>query len=160
MAVDQFLKIGALKGESEDSKYGGWIDVLAWSFGVSQSATMHGGGGGGGGKANVENLNITKYIDSCTTNLFANCFSGKHFPDAHLIVRKAGDEPLEYMKIDMTEVIISNISTGGSGGEDRLTENISLNFKTVKIIYTEQDGAGAGKGAMEIGYDIAKNEKM
>ncbi len=61
------------------------------------------------------------------------CCDGKHFDDATLVVRKAGEKPVEYIKIKMEEVLITSISTGGSGGEDRLTENVTLNFAKVSL---------------------------
>ena len=64
---------------------------------------------------------------------FLACCDGKHFDDATLVVRKAGEKPVEYIKIKMEEVLITSVSTGGSGGEDRLTENITLNFSKVSL---------------------------
>ena len=160
MAIDAFLKLGDIDGESRDAEYSKWIDVLAWSWGASQSGTMHLAGGGGGGKTNVENLSVTKYVDSASTNLWTKCFTGKHYPQATLKLRKAGENPLVYLTIEMTDVIISNLSTGGSGGEDRLTENVSMNFAKVNLTYTPQDAKGAGSGAMVAGFDISANTPM
>ena len=121
MAVDMFMKIDSLKGESNDKTHKGEIDVLAWSWGGSNSGSAHVGGGAGSGKANVQDLSFTKYIDKSTPDLLLSCFNGKHWDSATLVVRKAGETPLEYLKITMNEVIVANVSTGGSGGEDRLT---------------------------------------
>ena len=133
MAVDMFIKIDDVKGEAQDKNHEGEIDVLAWSWGMSQSGTMHAGGGGGGGKVNVQDLSFTKYIDKSSSVLMLYCSNGKQFKEAKLTVRKAGgDEPLEYLIITMKDVIVTSVSTGGSGGEDRLTENVALNFATVK----------------------------
>jgi type VI secretion system secreted protein Hcp len=85
--------------------------------------------------------------------------SGKHFPDALLIVRKAGDKPIEYLKIKMTEVLITSVTTGGSGGEDRLTENVTLNFAKVKVEYTPQKDDGSADATLNMGWDIAANVK-
>ena len=90
------------------------------------------GGGAGAGKVNVQDMSFTKYIDSASTALMLACMTGAHYNKANLVVRKAGTTPLEYLKIEMTEVLIASVSTGGSGGEDRLTENISINFATVR----------------------------
>jgi len=159
MAMDMFIKIGDIKGESQDDKHKGEIDVLAWSWGMSNSGTTHTGGGGGAGKVNVQDLSITKYIDKSSTELMLAACNGKHFKDALLIVRKAGEKPLEYLKIKLTEVLITSVSTGGSGGEDRLTENISLNFAEVKVDYTPQKPDGSGDAALSMGWNIAKNIK-
>lgn len=159
MAVDMFLKIDDIKGESADSTHKGEIQVLAWSWGLTQSGTTHMGGGGGAGKVNVQDISFTKYIDSSTATLITNCATGKHMKVGTLVVRKAGEKPLEYLKIKMTEVLITSISTGGSGGEDRLTENVTLNFAKFEVSYAPQKADGTGDVALVASYDIAANTK-
>ena len=162
MAMDMFLKIEGVKGEAQDDKHKDSIDVLAWSWGMSQSGTMHMGGGGGAGKVNVQDLSVTKYIDRSSTVLGLFCAGGKQLKTATLTVRKAGgDKPLEYFIITMHDVIITSLSTGGSGGEDRLTENLALNFAKFSVKYQpqKQDGTADG-GALEYGWNIAKNIKI
>lgn len=157
MAVDMFIKIGDIEGESTDAKHGKEIDILAWSWGMSQSGTTHMGGGGGSGKVNVQDISITKYVDASTHALMKACCDGTHYPEALLTVRKAGKEALEYIKITMKELIVTSVSTGGSGGEDRLTENVSLNFAEFKLEYTPQNPDGSGGSAKEVGWNIAEN---
>jgi type VI secretion system secreted protein Hcp len=159
MAMDMFIQIGALKGESKDSVHKGKTDVLAWSWGMSNSGTAHVGGGAGAGKVSVQDLSFTHYIDKTSVDLMLAACNGKHFPDALLIVRKAGEKPLEYLKIKMTNVLITSVSTGGSGGEDRLTENVTLNFSKVNVIYKPQKADGSGDADMTMGWDIAGNVK-
>jgi len=160
MAVDMFLKIGDIKGESGDSKHGGEIDVLAWSWGLSNSGNTHVGGGGGAGKVNVNDFSFTKWMDKSTPNLVQYCASGKHFPSAELVVRKSGDTPLEYWKMTFEEVLITSVATGGSGGEDRLTENVTLNFAKFKVKYQPQaSGGGPEGGEIEAGWNIMENVK-
>jgi type VI secretion system secreted protein Hcp len=160
MAVDMFLKLDDVKGESQDDKHKDEIDVLAWSWGMHQSGTTHLGGGGGSGKVSVQDISITKYVDKASPNLMMACCNGKHYKEALLTVRKAGESPLEYIKLTMKEVIVSNVSTGGSGGEDRLTENVTLNFGEYKIDYQAQgpDGKAAG-GPVSAAWNVAKNVK-
>ncbi|HWE99974.1 MAG TPA: type VI secretion system tube protein Hcp [Caulobacteraceae bacterium] len=157
MALDMFIQIGALKGESVDKTHKDKIDVLAWSWGMSNSGSTHIGGGGGSGKVNVQDLSFTKYIDKSTPDLMLACANGKHYTDATLIVRKAGEKPLEYMTITMTEVLITSVSTGGSGGEDKLTENVTLNFAKVKVDYKEQTKDGTAGAAPTMTWSIAEN---
>ena len=160
MAVDMFLKIETVDGESRDSKHSKEIDVLAWSWGLSNSGSAHVGGGAGAGKVNVQDLSVTKYVDSASPKLMKACADGSHFPNALLTVRKAGGTaPVEYLKIKMDEVFVTALSTGGSGGEDRLTENVSLNFSKVNVDYTPQDAKGAAGTAIPFGWDIAANAK-
>ncbi len=160
MAMDQFMKIGDLKGEAQDKTHKDEIDVLNWSWGMSNSGSAQQGGGAGAGKAHVQDFSFTKYIDKSTPDLMLAACNGKHFPKAVLTVRKAGENPLEYLLITMEEVLISSVSTGGSGGDDRLTENISLNFAKVKVQYKEQTPTGGVGDKPEMGWDIAANVKQ
>ena len=160
MAVDQFMKIGDINGEARDSVYKDWIDVLSWSWGATQSGSMHVGGGGGSGKVNMQDLTFSKYVDSATTNLMTKVCNGKHYPEAKLVVRKAGEKPVEYIRITMTDVLVSSYQTGGNGGEDRLTETVTLNFAKVKVEYTPQAKDGTSAAAMDMGWDVEANTAL
>lgn len=159
MAVDMFLKLEGIDGESQDSKHKGEIDVLAWSWGMSQSGTFHSGSGGGGGKANFQDLSVTKWVDLASPLLQLYTANGDHFPNATLTVRKAGKTPLEYIVMKMKKVMVTSVSTGGSGGEDRLTENISLNFAEIAYTYTEQKDDGSKGKVKEFKWNIPGNEQ-
>ena len=162
MAMDMFIKIKDIEGESKDDKHGKEIDVLAWSWGLSNSGNAHAGGGLGAGKVNVQDLSFTKWIDKSSPTLMLHCSNGKHIPEALVTIRKAGETPLEYLKITLEDVLVSSYSTGGSGGEDRLTENVTLNFAKVKVEYNEQDAKGSVAAGSPIlfGWDIPGNVKM
>lgn len=158
MAVDMFLKMDTLAGESVDKTHKGEIQILAFSFGATQSGTTHVGGGGGSGKVNFQDISFTKYIDKSTPLILQTVANGKHFKEATLTVRKAGEHPLEYLKIKLNEILVSSYSSGGSGGEDRLTENVTLNFAKIDVTYTPQKPDGTGDVAVVMAYDIAANE--
>ncbi len=159
MAVDMFIKVDGVTGESKDSAHSGEIDVIAWTWGLQQSGSRHMGGGGGSGKVNVQDLSFTKYVDKSSTDLMLFCCNGKHVKEATLTVRKAGESPLEYIKIKMSDCLVSGVTNGGSGGEDRLTENVTLNFAKVEVEYTPQKEDGSGDAPATMGWDISKNEK-
>ena len=160
MAVDMFLKLDGIEGDSGDAKHKKEIDVLAWSWGASQSGTGHVGGGSGAGKVSVQDVSITKYVDSSSHLLLLDCCNGQHIKKGTLVVRKAGATPLEYVKLTMEDILVSSIQTGGSGGEDRLTETLTLNFSKFKYEYTPQKADGSGDGTKETGWDIAANKKV
>lgn len=159
MAVDMFIKIGDYKGESRDANHKEEHDVLAWSWGMSNSGSAHVGGGMGAGKVNVQDLSFTKYIDKGSPDLMLACCNGKHIKNATLTVRKAGEKPLEYLIITMEDLLITSVSTGGSGGEDRLTENVTLNFARVKVDYKEQTPTGGVGVTPSMRWNIAENVK-
>lgn len=159
MAMDMFLDLDGIKGEAQDGTHKDKIDVLAFSWGASQAGTTHGGSGSGAGKVSVQDVSVTKYVDKSTPTLLLHCCNGKHISKGKLIVRKAGEKPLEYLVFELEDIIISHVSTGGSGGEDRLTENVTLNFGKFKEIYTTQAKDGSAGPKVEAAWDIPKNEK-
>ena len=159
MAVDMFMVVDGIKGESKDTAYKEAIDVLAWSWGLSNSGSFHTGGGGGSGKVNVQDLSFTKYVDKASADLQLACCNGKHLKSAKLIVRKAGEKPLDYMIVELTECMVTAVTTGGAGGEDRLTENVTLNFSKVHFEYKIQDEKGGGKDGGQYTWDVAGNDK-
>lgn len=160
MAIDMFLKLGDIKGESQDKTHAGEIDVLSWSWGMSQSGTTNTGGGASAGKVSVQDIAVTTFFDAATPAVMLACCNGKHFKEAKLTVCKAGTTPLEYIKVTMKNVLVSSVSTGGSIGEDRLTENITLNFAEYKVEYTLQKADGSAGAVIGAGWNIAKNVKV
>ena len=160
MAVDMFLKLDGIKGESQDDKHKDTIDVLAWSWGLSNATTLGSGGGGGSGKVNFQDISITKKVDKSSNALMLNCATGQHIKQADLVVRKAGGKQLEYIKIKLEDVLVSSVHTGGSGGETELTENVTLSFAKVNFEYSPQKADGSGDAGMKFGYDIKKNVKL
>lgn len=159
MSLNITLKIMGpdLAGESKIAEHEGEIDVLAYSWGGSQTGSFHTGGGGGGGKANFQDLSITKPIDTASPNLLASMAKGDHFEKMVLTIRKAGGDSLKYMEYELDKVLVSSISTGASGGEDTITENVTFNFAKFKNIYTPQADVGSGEGDIEFCWDIEAN---
>ena len=162
MAFDMFLELSGVKGETRDDKFKGkgGIDILAWSFGISNAGNAHTGGGMGAGKANYQDISITKYIDLSSAPLMESVSVGKHFDTAKITVRKAGGKnaQLDYYTIELTEVFCTSYQTGGSGGEDRLTESLTLTFAKVKVKYQAQNEKGAAAGDTEFKFSIAENK--
>ena len=139
-AVDMFLKIDGIAGESLDKVHKGDVDVLAWSWGASTSSTA---ATRQVGCVSVQDFSFTKYFDVASPKLILNMANGQRIANAKLTVRKAGQNPLEYMTIEMNNVVVTSLTTGGSGGEDRLTENVSLNFSSATVAYTGQKADGS-----------------
>lgn len=161
MAVDIFLKLnyagdGKL-GESKDKDHAGEIDVLAWQWGASRSGSAT-GSGRERGRTDFNDLAITKYIDSASNDLLNMVATGRMAKKAILTVRKAGDRPTDHLVIEFSDVIVSSISTGGSGGEDRLTENVTFNYRAVFYRYFEQDEDGSTTKPQKFEFDLEKGE--
>ena len=117
---------------------------------MSQSGSTHSGTGSGSGKVAVQDISITKPLDKSSPNLIKMCCQGTHFKTATLIIRKAGGKkPVDYLQDrDDARTHITSISTGGAGGEDEITEQITLNFGAFKLEYKPQAGEGAAEAAI------------
>jgi type VI secretion system secreted protein Hcp len=158
MAIDMFMDLDGVMGESLDATYKDKIDVLAWNWGMTQSGTAHTGPGEGGGKVSVKDLTFTHYTDKASGTLMKYCCNGKHITKGKLIVRKAGGEkPLEYYTVELDNIIVSEITSGGTGSQDRLVENVRLNFQKFEMKYKVQAEDGTGTDGPGCTWDIAKN---
>ncbi|WP_033788642.1 Hcp family type VI secretion system effector [Pantoea septica] len=158
MAQDMFLKIDGIEGESLDASHKNEIEVLAWNWGCIQHSNMHSGSGGGSGKATVEDFTFEHYIDKASTNLMSYCLTGKHIKEVTFVVRKAGGDPLEYLTIKFTDVIITNIQTAGSDSDEmRPRERVSLAFTKFTQDYIMQNAEGAKSGVISTTYDVKAN---
>jgi len=156
-----FLKLDGIKGESQDGKHKEEIHIESFSWGLNQTGAFGAGGGGGAGKVNVHDISITKFVDKSSPDLMLACASGKHIPSGLITVRKAGEKPLEYLKIKLTDILISGVQFAGSGGGDQFSENLSLNFAKFQVEYQEQGADGAAKGGpVLMGWDIKGNQKV
>jgi type VI secretion system secreted protein Hcp len=156
-AVDIILKIDGIDGESVIDGHEDEIDVLSWNWGVTQTGSMHTGGGGGAGAAQVQDVSIVKYIDKASVNLLRKCFNGEHLTEAVLTVTRSGDNPIDYMVITMSPVLVTSVSTGGQGGMDRLTEVVTLNFAKIKVSYIPQRSDGSPDASIDFTWNIEKN---
>ena len=161
MAVDYFLKLDGIPGESTDAKHKDEIDVLAFSWGVSHpKATGPGGGGGGGsGKAVFEDLLVVARTSKASPKLWLACASGQHIKSAILTCRKPGKAPFEFLKITLTDVLISSYEIDGSEDEPPL-DQIALSFAKVETAYTPQDPTGKAQPPVKAGWDLKKNAKV
>ncbi|WP_020201797.1 MULTISPECIES: Hcp family type VI secretion system effector [Cupriavidus] len=158
MSHDIFLKINGIDGEAEDATHKGEIEVLSWAWNVSQQSNMHLGSGGGAGKATVDDLQFEHYIDRASPNLIQYCLLGKHIDEAKLVVRKAGGNPLEYIKLTMSDVLVTQVSPSGvATGESRPRESVRLSFSRLKQEYVVQNAQGGSGGAITATFDVKKN---
>jgi type VI secretion system secreted protein Hcp len=164
MAVQCFLKIEGpdLPGEAQSEGHEGEIDVLSWSWGLSQSGAMHQAGGRGAGKASVKDLAVTKHLDAASPSLVLACLSATQFQRATLTcLRGAGDgSGTPYAVIAMQRVIVTAVDDGGASGSDRLTESLSLNFAEVIVRYTGQNQDGSAGEEVAIGWSIRENKRL
>ena len=161
MAVDYFLNLGTVEGESADHKHKGEIDLQSWSFGATNAGSFSMGGGGGAGKVSMQDFHFVMRTSKASPKLMLACATGEHIKKAVLVSRKAGTEQQEFLKVTMSDVLVSSYQTGGSAnGGDFSTDQISLNFAKIEVEYKEQKPDGSLGGAIKAGYDVEANKKV
>lgn len=154
-AVDYFLKIDGIDGESADSKHKGEIDLESWSWGASQGGSFAHGGGGGAGKVQMQDFHFVMKVNKAAPKLMLACATGEHIKKAVLTCRKAGKDQQEFLKVTMSDLLVSSYQTGGSGHGDVLPmDQVSLNFAKIEVEYKEQKVDGTLAGAVKAGYDL------
>ena len=153
-AVDYFLKIDGIKGESQDSKHPGEIEIQSFSWGATQSGSFAQGGGGGAGKVSMQDFHFTLFHGAASPKLMLACATGQHIPAATLTARKAGKDQLDYMKVTFSDLIISSFQTGGSAGSVNPTDQVSFNFAKIEHEYKEQKPDGSLGGSVKANYDL------
>ena len=162
MAVDLFLKIESIQGESSKKNHQGEIDIISFDFGAVQHGSFHtGGAGGGSGKAEISDIRIQKEVDKSSPLLFKACASGKHIKEAVIYSQKAGDgsTPLTYYKIKLEDIIVSDIHNNGASGGDAIMESVTFNCAKVTFDYQAQNSNGSKDGGIVTAYyDIRQNE--
>lgn len=139
-AVDTFLKISGIDGESTDDKHKGEIDVLAWSWSVVGTSA--------GKKGCIRGMEITKGFDSASPKLITNTATGAGAPKAVLTVRKPGGERFEFLVITMSNVFITSYLVAGSNGSDGLFEKVTLSFDLMDGVYKLQKPDGSTGAAI------------
>ena len=161
MTSSIFLVLAGIKGGTQVDAYKSddAIDVLAWSWGASNSGTTHVGQGSGGGSSAFMDLSVTKEIDKASPTMMSYLASGKHIPEGRLICTRSGNDTsdayVEYLVIEFKDAIFTSRSLGGSNGERMLTENWSINFGSFKETYSEQNADGTKGTDIPIEWDIA-----
>ena len=159
MAGNIFAKIGDIKGESLDDKHKDEIEVLSWSWGVTNAAQPPGGGGGGGeGKAGFHDLSFTHKIDKASPVLMKGCATGQHLKEATITRRKAGKGQQEFLIIKMNDVLITAVNDADNDEGGNL-ETVSLAFAKVDLEYRPQKADGSLDAGIHFKYDIKAHKE-
>ena len=152
MASDIFAKLGDIKGESADSKHKDELEVLSFSWGVTNSGSASSSGGTGAGKSTPNDLTIVHAIDRATPGLLHACATGTHLKEATITHRKAGKGQSEYLIVKLNDVLITAVTHGGSS--DGNAENVSLSFAKIALEYRPQKEDGSLDAGVHFKYDF------
>ena len=160
-AVDYFLKIDGVDGESTDKVNKGFIDVESWSWGESNGSSHAVGAGSGAGKVSMQDFHFTMKMNKATPKLMLACATGQHIKSATLTCRRAGGKQEDFLKIKFENVLVSSYQTGGSAGASILPmDQISLSFSKIEFEYKAQKPDGSLDSPVKAGYNVKENVKV
>jgi type VI secretion system secreted protein Hcp len=160
MAVDYFLKLDGIEGESTDNKHAKEIDVEAWSWGESQTgSSVPGGGGGGAGKVSMQDFSFVMRFNKASPKLMLACATGKHIKNARLAVRRAGQGQQDYLTFTFLDVLVSSYQTGGAEASGLTpVDQVSLRYAKIEVEYKTQKPDGSLIVAAQFKYDLKQNK--
>jgi type VI secretion system secreted protein Hcp len=162
MAFDAFIKIDGIKGESTDAAHKDEIEVLSYSWGVTQPtvATASSSGAISGERANFQDLSFSKLVDIASPSLASHAMNGKHIKDAVLTLHRAQDKKVEFMRYVLEDIIVSGVRQGGAAGSGSLgvSEEVSLNYSKISVFYVKYDKTGAKVGNAGAGWSLITNQ--
>jgi len=160
MAVNYLLKLdgAGIKGESPVDGFSDYIEINSFHWGATQTGTYAYGEGGGGGKVNMQDFNFEMKTNKASPKVMEACANGSAIKTATLVCRKAGGKaPVEFLKVVMTDVLISSYQSGGQSSSDDIPlDQISLNFAKIVFTYKDQKADGTGGTNVEGGWDLKK----
>lgn len=160
-AVDYFLKLDGIEGESQDHAHKNEIALESWSLGATQAGTSAYGGGGGAGKVAYQDVHFVSKISKASSKLLLMCSDGEHIKKAVLTCRKAGKQQQEFLKVTFSDLLVSSYQTGGSAQSDIVpTDQFSLNFSKIEFEYKEQKADGTLGGPVKAGWDLKQNKAV
>lgn len=155
MAVDYFLKLDGIQGESTDSKHKNEIQILSWSWGASNISSVAGTGGSGAGKADLSDLSVMAFFDKSTPKFFKAVCKGDHIPTGTLTATKGGaDKP--YLKVDFKELFVTGLQLSASS--EIPSVSISFSYNEIKIDYSQQDEKGNLTSTGAVTYSTKENK--
>lgn len=152
---DMFLRLGDIRGESQDSKHKDEIMVLSWSWGAKTgSAPNTAGGGRAAGRATFQDLTITKYVDRASPLLMRSVATGQPIKDSLLTLRVAGTKQVEFLRIKSADCIVTSVSPGSQGKDAWPTESVTLNCARHEYEYVPKRADGSPDVPIRTFFDL------
>jgi len=153
MPANMWLKLDGCEGEAQAGGHEKEIEVDNFRWGMNHPVSMT-NSGPSAGVSSMDYIVIDKKIDKASPVLMKYCLKAI-VKDALLCVRKDGGSAIDYLKIKMTNAVVSNVNPNQASNQPGM-ETVALAFEKVQVDYTPQAGGGAGEGAVSLKWDVKK----
>lgn len=155
---DIFVKIGDIKGESNDASHKDWVDVLSYSHGMTNMGSeTH---GGESGKPSHEDFVIVKKLDKSSPKLYEALNTGEHIPEVRIELIRKGEAKQKFMEYKLTDVLITSTKIEGDTSETAPVEQVSFSYSKIEWIYTPQKEDGSSDASIKTGWDLKLNKQV
>lgn len=156
MAVDYFLKLDQIQGESKVEGHQNEIQIMSWSWGASQVSSVSGSGGSGAGKANLSEFTVMADFDKATPKFFKTICAGTHIKTGTMSAIKAGANNKPYLKVDFKELFVTSLQISASS--EIPTVSVSFSYNEIKIDYSEQNEQGNLTSTGAVTYNLKESK--
>ncbi|HEX3435871.1 MAG TPA: type VI secretion system tube protein Hcp [Pseudacidobacterium sp.] len=156
MAVDYFLDLDGIQGESQDEKFKDKIQLLSWSWGASNVSSVAGTGGSGAGKVDLSDFSTMTFFDKSTPKLFKSIVKGAHIAKGTLSAVKSGADGKPYLKVNFTEIFVTGLQMSASSEVPSVS--LSFTYNEIGVDYSLQDEKGTLKSTGEVKYSTKENK--
>ena len=159
--ADIHLKLGDIKGESQDDKHKDEIDVIAFDWSVENAGSMSSGGGGGTGKARFTDIVFTHSLDKASPALWKACATGEHIKDGTITATKSGKGPQDFLTLKLSDVLVTSVSKSATGGTGKaeIVETVKMQASKVEVEYKPQKADGSLDAGVQFKFDIKANKE-
>jgi type VI secretion system secreted protein Hcp len=156
MAVDYFLKLDGIQGESVENGHKDEIQILSFSWGGSNVSSVSGTGGSGAGKVDLSDLSVMINFDKSTPKFFKSLCAGTHIKTGTMTATKSGADGKPYLKVDFKELFVSSLQVSASS--EIPTVSVSFTYNEIKMDYSQQNEQGNLTSTGPITYNLKENK--
>lgn len=176
-AIDCFMKIDGIDGESVDGQHAKSIEVLAYAWALGSSAGLPDSaltlppvanprdkrvvpallGGASSAKAMFHDFRFAAFQSLASPRLIQLAASGMRIRGATLNCRRPGDKVNDWLTVVLSDVGVSSFQTQLAGGEDRPIDQVGLSFGRVQYSVASQLPNGTRGPVVYNCWDLKRN---
>ncbi|MBX3443880.1 MAG: type VI secretion system tube protein Hcp [Planctomyces sp.] len=155
-----YIKFDGIDGESLDKEHKGWSDIISFEQRIHKPGT---GTGVYRRRADVvfDDIVVSKAVDKASPKLAERVANGKVFSKVEIHVTRSytdkGRQTYLIYELENVQVLSYDIN-GACQSADVPTEELSLNFEKIKVVYKEAGADGKEKGQVDYSWKVEEGE--